>query len=78
LDCLDSCLAQLTPDSRALIVDYYSDHGNGRIAARKLLAARLGINTEAVANRAQRLRDKLEQCVRACLRHQSGPPATKS
>ena len=31
------------------------------------LAARLGIRLEALANRAQRLRDKLERCVKACL-----------
>jgi hypothetical protein len=31
------------------------------------MAARLGINADALANRAQRLRDKLHGCVRACL-----------
>lgn len=67
LSCLDHCLAALPADGRALIVGYYRDDERGRIAMRRELAHRLGINAEALANRAQRLRDKLQACVRACL-----------
>ena len=69
--CLDDCLARLTPDSRELIVAYYRNDGRGRITARKALAARLGLQLEALANRAQRLRDKLERCVTVCLHGKS-------
>jgi DNA-directed RNA polymerase specialized sigma24 family protein len=65
--CLDRCLNALPADSRALIVEYYRDDRRGRIETRRALAARLRINSEALANRAQRLRDKLQTCVRACL-----------
>jgi DNA-directed RNA polymerase specialized sigma24 family protein len=65
--CLDRCLNDLPPDSRALIVEYYRDDHRARIETRRALAARLRINGEALANRAQRLRDKLHACVRGCL-----------
>lgn len=68
LECLDRCLSALPADGRTLIVDYYRDDERGRIAARRDLARRLGINGEALANRAQRLRDKLQACVLGCLR----------
>src|SRR5437588_312798 len=66
LDCLEQCLNRLPAESRALIVEYYRDERRDRIERRKALAAALGLRREALANRAQRLRDKLEQCVRRC------------
>lgn len=69
--CLDQCLASLPPDSRELIITYYRDDGRDRINVRKALAARLGVRLDALANRAQRLRDKLERCVTGCLNEKS-------
>lgn len=66
LDCLEACLARLPEESRALIVEYYREEKRDRIERRKSLADALGLRREALANRAQRLRDKLEQCVRRC------------
>src|SRR2546428_2180773 len=66
--CLDDCLESLPIESRELIVGYYQDTKRDRIDRRKSLAAPLGLQREALANRAQRLRDKLEQCVKSCLR----------
>ena len=68
LACLEDCLDSLPIESRELIVEYYQDDKRDRIERRKSLAARLGLQREALANRAQRLRDKLEQCVKSCLR----------
>ncbi len=70
LACLDDCLHELPAESRALIVGYYyyREDKQGRIQARRALAGRLGLRAEALANRAQRLRDKLEGCVNACVR----------
>ena len=67
LACLDGCLQGLAPEGRALIVEYYKEDKRGRIEGRRALAARLGVKADALANRAQRLRDKLQACVRACL-----------
>ena len=68
LACLEDCLDSLPIESRELIVEYYKDNKRERIEQRKSLAASLGLQREALANRAQRLRDKLEQCVKSCLR----------
>jgi RNA polymerase sigma factor (sigma-70 family) len=66
LACLEDCLDSLPIESRELIVEYYQDSKRDRIERRKSLAASLGLQREALANRAQRLRDKLEHCVRKC------------
>jgi RNA polymerase sigma factor (sigma-70 family) len=67
LTCLDDCLRVLPIESRELITEYYRDEKRGRIDHRKALAERLGLRRDALANRAQRVRDKLEQCVANCL-----------
>ena len=71
LTCLDDCLRVLPTDSHELITEYYSDEKRGRIDRRKALAGRLGLRRDALANRAQRVRDKLEQCVKQCLKRKS-------
>ncbi len=67
LDCLESCLDSLPAESRHLIVDHYRADKGDRVKHRKSLAARLGLQREALANRAQRLRDRLEHCVKQCV-----------
>ena len=74
LACLDGCLSGLPEESRSLILGYYRDDTRGRIEGRRALAERLGLRAEALANRAQRLRDKLERCVAACLGDMNTPP----
>ena len=66
LDCLDQCLNRLPAESQTLIVEYYEDEKRNRIERREALAKALGLRRDALANRAQRLRDKLEQCVTRC------------
>ncbi len=68
LSCLDDCLEALPKESSELITEYYCDGKRGRIDRRKALADRLGLRRDALANRAQRVRDKLEQCVTRCLK----------
>jgi len=69
LTCLDECLRVLPPDRRELILEYYRDDRRARIDRRQLLAQRFGLQRETLANRAQRLRNKLEHCVAQCLGH---------
>jgi len=68
LGCLDDCLKLLPQESRELILSYYNYDRSGQIDRRKTLAEKLGVKREALANRAQRLRDKLQHCVTACVR----------
>jgi len=68
LSCLDDCLGGLAEESRELILQYYRDDSRTRIDHRKALAQRVGLRRDALANRAQRIRDRLEHCVIACVR----------
>jgi DNA-directed RNA polymerase specialized sigma24 family protein len=65
--CLETCLGQLAPAERELIIAYYRDEGSGRIAERKALAARLQIPIEVLRLRAHRIRVRIEGCLRRCL-----------
>jgi DNA-directed RNA polymerase specialized sigma24 family protein len=67
LTCLETCLGALPREGRELILEYYRDAGRVRIDRRKAIAERLGVPRETLANRAQRVRDRLEQCVSECL-----------
>lgn len=62
--CFERCLAELPEDARALILGYYAAEGRLKIDGRKSLAAALGVSDTALRNRAQRLRDRLERCIR--------------
>lgn len=68
LSCLEDCLHALSVESRDLIVEYYRDEKRDRIDRRKALAEHLGLRRDALANRAQRVRDRLEQCVADCFK----------
>ncbi|MEO6725479.1 MAG: sigma-70 family RNA polymerase sigma factor [Blastocatellia bacterium] len=66
LNCLDLCLKNLSLETRDLIVEYYRADRRQRIKVRQAMANRLGINREALSNRMQRLRKKLEECIENC------------
>jgi len=65
---LDGCLDQLGARARGLILDYYGADGAQRIRARQKLAGELGSSLNALRNRALRLRETLERCVRERLK----------
>jgi RNA polymerase sigma factor (sigma-70 family) len=67
LACLDDCLNALPAKNREWVLEYYKDDKSGHVNRRRALAERLGLPREALANRVQRLRDKLERCVVRCL-----------
>jgi RNA polymerase sigma factor (sigma-70 family) len=71
LNCLDRCLLQIPPESRILIMEYYQDDRRDRIKRRQSMADRLGIRRDALANRVQRIRGKLEQCIVKCLKKEA-------
>ncbi len=64
--CLDRCLDALPAESRGLILGYYVDERRAKIDHRVRLAADLGLSANALRSRVQRLRDRLERCVRNC------------
>jgi DNA-directed RNA polymerase specialized sigma24 family protein len=64
--CLDDCTAALSPAARDLVLQYFLGTCSSRPAARKALAAKLGIEMDALRSRALRARRQLEACVREC------------
>jgi len=68
LRCLNQCMEKLPPESRALITEYYQHNRNDRVKLRKAMSERMNLSREALANRAQRLRTKLEKCIERCLK----------
>lgn len=67
-ECFHRYLYELPIESRQLIMQYYQDEKRQKINNRLALAERLGIPLNALRSRAQRIRDRLEQCVTGCLK----------
>lgn len=66
-DCLERCLKQLPPNQRELLIAYYKEGEKGKVAKRKELTRKLGVQYNALRVRVYRLRNHLEKCVRTCL-----------
>ena len=67
-ECFERCLKELPIESRQLILQYYSDEKREKIDRRLSLARRLSIPLNALRSRAQRIRNRLEDCVNGCLK----------
>jgi DNA-directed RNA polymerase specialized sigma24 family protein len=71
-EALDHCLNTLPPQGRRLIERYYTGDAGERIRNRQQFAAELGLDLNALRNRALRLRRQLEGCVESRLRDTPG------
>lgn len=67
LACLRECLRNLSSADRELAVNYYSAQEEKQKVHRQKLASAAGITMIALRVRTNRLREKLEKCVRNCL-----------
>ena len=72
LDCLHECLDRLAPPDRDVIVQYYQNEKGTKINNRKHLAAKLGLQMNALRLRAFRIRAGLQACVERCASQASG------
>jgi RNA polymerase sigma factor (sigma-70 family) len=70
-ECLDRCLGQLTAENRELIIEYYQDERREKIDHRAAMAEKLGIPLNALRSRVQRIRVKLERCIRRCCKERN-------
>lgn len=66
-ECFQRCLQSLPAANRTLILRYYQNERRARINHRQALVAELGIPINALRNRVQRIRARIEQCVNECL-----------
>ena len=76
-ECLNNCLRKLPAENRELIIEYYRKEGRQKNDHRVAMAERLGIPMNALRSRAQRIRDKLERCVRRRLKDHNLRPEWK-
>jgi len=67
LHCLDECLSHLPPESRLLMLEYYSEDKTQKIDTRDRMANRLGIASGVLRNRIYKLRNTLRPCVAECV-----------
>jgi len=66
LKCLRICIRRLSAEERSLLLAYHSPKGR-RAEERRQLAQQNGITLLALRVRANRLRFKLEECIKKCL-----------
>ena len=67
LRCLERCLRILAPESRKLIVDFYTGERRVKIDNRAQMAEDLGITPNALRRRTHMIRTRLESCIRECV-----------
>jgi DNA-directed RNA polymerase specialized sigma24 family protein len=67
VQCFDRCMGNLTPESRELILEYYSEKRFPKIDRLRELAASRGIPVNALRIRSHRIKVRLEACMRECL-----------
>ena len=67
LVCLRECVAKLTGDSRALILEYYEKQKKAKIDAHREMGDRMGLTPGALRARIHRIRTKLRECVEQCM-----------
>jgi DNA-directed RNA polymerase specialized sigma24 family protein len=66
-ECLDKCLAELSPESRNLILDYFSEIKLAKIELHRRLAESLEMTQTALRMRVMRIKQKLKICVQECM-----------
>lgn len=67
LHCINEGLNQLAPESRLLLLEYYSEDKTEKIDTRDRMAKRLGIASSVLRNRIYKLRNTLRPLVVKCL-----------
>jgi DNA-directed RNA polymerase specialized sigma24 family protein len=70
--CFDDCLAQIPGDGRSLLLGYYEGERQSKIVNRRRMAVALGLSENALRSRVQRLRNRIDQCVHACVATRTG------
>ena len=68
LECLRRCIAQLPPEHRDLVLNYYRDDRSQKIRSRRKIAELFGIPAGALRMRVLRLRETLQLCTENCCR----------
>lgn len=66
-ECLDKCLGELTPETRTLLLDYFSEAKLAKIKLHQRISKRLQTSQTALRMRVMRSKQKLKICVQECM-----------
>ncbi len=66
-ECLDKCLEKLPPDSRNLLLDYFSEAKLQKIELHRRISESLKTTQTALRMRVMRQKQKLKICVQECM-----------
>ena len=66
-ECLDKCLAELPPESRNLILDYFSEVKLAKIELHRRISESFQMTQTALRMRVMRIKQKLKICVQECM-----------
>jgi len=66
-ECLDKCLEKLSPDSRNLLLDYFSEAKLQKIELHRRISESLKTTQTALRMRVMRIKLKLKICVQECM-----------
>jgi DNA-directed RNA polymerase specialized sigma24 family protein len=66
-ECLDKCLKQLSPDSRTLLLDYFSEARLKKIELHRRISESMKTTQTALRMKIMRSKKKLKICVQECM-----------
>jgi len=66
-ECLDKCLAKLAPESRSLLLDYFSEARHAKVELHRRISESLQMTQTALRMRVMRTKQKLKICVQKCM-----------
>ena len=66
-ECLDKCLDKLSPESRDLLLDYFSEAKLRKIELHRRISESLKMTQTALRMRVMRTKQKLKICVQECM-----------
>jgi DNA-directed RNA polymerase specialized sigma24 family protein len=64
---LDKCLEKLPPDSRSLLLEYFSEAKLAKIQLHRRISERLEMTQTALRMQVMRTKQKLKICVQECM-----------
>lgn len=66
-ECLDKCLEKLPPESKTLLLDYFSTEKMAKIQLHRRISEGLKTTQTALRMRVMRTKEKLKVCVQECM-----------
>jgi DNA-directed RNA polymerase specialized sigma24 family protein len=66
-ECFEKCLEKLSPESRNLLLDYFSEAKQAKIRLHRRISESLAMTQTALRMRVMRIKQKLKICVQECM-----------